>query len=91
MMTAGSQTIAKIRAALDDPDRRPAYATMVIVDVSDLHALMAERTELLDQMHHFANAEQRLWDETQRSPEAFKIWVRSRASHLLAKFKDMPL
>ena len=44
--------------------------------------------ELLDQMHHFANADQRLWDESQRDPESFKSWVRSRAAHLLAKFTD---
>lgn len=53
----------------------------------DAHAsAVRANAELLDQMHHFANADQRLWDEGQRDAESFKSWVRSRAAHLLAKF-----
>ncbi len=52
----------------------------------ELDALKMANSELLDQMHHFAHADQKLWDESQRDPESFKSWVRSRAAHLLAKF-----
>ena len=41
---------------------------------------------LLDQMHHFAHADQKLWDESMRAPEDFERWVRSRATHMLAQF-----
>lgn len=66
-----------------------ACSPLAIRTLLDAHAEQSKIiAELLDQMHHFANADQRLWDEGQRDPESFKSWVRSRAAHLLAKFTD---
>lgn len=68
-----------------------AFATALLAEkVQRIERLEAANAALLDQMHHFANADQRLWDEGMRDAESFKSWVRSRAAYLLAKFNAPP-
>lgn len=45
--------------------------------------------ELLDQMHHFAHTDMKLWEPELRTDAAFKSWVQSRAAHLLHKFRAL--
>lgn len=96
-MTSTAEVIAALEKGLAAYARNAGpYArendTVIVTAIElrtllDAHASAIEaNAELLDQMHHFANADQRLWDEGQRDPESFKSWVRSRAAHLLAKF-----
>ena len=78
------------------PSTVRAYTAAAIESLrAEVERLTSERneqygviTELLDQMHHFANADQWLWDESQRDPESYKSWVRSRAAHMLRKFTN---
>ena len=45
--------------------------------------------ELLDQMHHFANCDMKLWEPELRNDAEFKRWTQSRAGHLLRKYSHL--
>jgi hypothetical protein len=71
-------------AALATPQALPTPQA----ERSDTERLQLTVNALLDQMHHFAHCDMKLWDESMRNDAQFKSWVQSRARRMLEDHKS---